>query len=245
MEKARPVRRFDLRARRSRQRVGWLRAGRRVALCIAIAATIAAVEAASDPLPMRSIEVTPQRLKEGKALFVTCAACHGLNGEGRMGIGPRLNSASFLAAASDDLLVQTITNGRAGTTMIPWGASFPREQIESIVGYMRSWKEVAAAELDEHALEGKSEDGAPIFRAICSSCHGRSGGGYQESANGTGIGRTSFLSTVSDGYLRYVIKHGKSGTPMRGFAAHSKVAVANLTDRQIDGVIAYLRTNAW
>ena len=84
MEKARPVRRFDLRARRSRQRVGWLRAGRRVALCIAIAATIAAVEAASDPLPMRSIEVTPQRVKEGKALFVTCAACHGLNGEGRM-----------------------------------------------------------------------------------------------------------------------------------------------------------------
>ena len=66
-----------------------------------------------------------------------------------------------------------------------------------------------------------------------------------ESANGTGIGRAGFLDSVSNGYLRYVIKHGKSSTPMRPFAAGSKVAVANLSDSQIEDVIAFLRAGAW
>ncbi len=70
---------------------------------------------------MRWIENNPDKVAKGKSLFTACGACHGMQGEGRQGIGPRLNSDTFLAAASDDFLVRTISQGRAGTTMIPWG----------------------------------------------------------------------------------------------------------------------------
>ena len=50
---------------------------------------------------------------------------------------------------------------------------------------------------------------------------------------------------ATDGFLRGVIKEGKDNTPMRPFAADSPVAVANLTDLEIDSIIQYLRTSAW
>ena len=104
---------------------------------------------------------------------------------------------------------------------------------------------VEPAVLDESELEGVAENGQRIFRAVCSGCHGRSGAGYQETANGTGIGRKAFLDSASNGFLRYIVSHGKSQTKMRGFAASNITAVANLSDQEIDDTIAYLRANAW
>ena len=50
---------------------------------------------------------------------------------------------------------------------------------------------------------------------------------------------------VSDGYLRYMIKNGKTGTQMKPFSSKSELSIANLTDLQVEDVIAYLRTNVW
>ncbi len=80
---------------------------------------------------------------------------------------------------------------------------------------------------------------------MCSGCHGRSGAGYQETANGTGIGRKGFLDSASNGFIRYIVSHGKSQTKMRGFAAKNITAVANLSHQEIEDTIAYLRANAW
>ena len=88
-------------------------------------------------------------------------------------------------------------------------------------------------------------NGAVIFRNICSGCHGRSGAGYQETSNGTGIGRKAFLDSASNGFIRYIVSEGKSQTKMRGFAAKNITAVANLTHQEIEDTIAYLRANAW
>jgi len=194
---------------------------------------------------MRTVELSPTAVVRGKAVFGVCGGCHGMQGEGRTGMAPSLNSETFLAAASDEMLVRTISEGRAGTTMVPWGAAYDRATIDSIVAYMRSWGDVPPATLNESPLVGKVESGARVYSSICAACHGKSGAGYMESANGTGIGRSAFLSSVSNGFLRYLINHGKSNTPMRPFAASSKVAVANLSDQQIDDVIAYLRDRAW
>jgi mono/diheme cytochrome c family protein len=199
----------------------------------------------ADPTPMRTYDTSAERIAMGQQTFAICSSCHGASGEGRVGIGPSLVSSSFLAAASDDLLTRTIRKGRAGTTMIAWDGVLNDEQIASVVVYLRSLDPVPAAELDESKLRGVADDGRVTFETICVACHGRSGGGYIESANGTGIGRKAFLSEVSDGYLRYVIENGKSGTSMRPFAADSAVAVANLTTQQIDDVIAFLRSQAW
>lgn len=199
----------------------------------------------AEPTEMRTIEVTEAKVAQGRGLFATCAACHGEEGRGKIGQGPALNSESFLAAASDAFLVRTITHGRAGTTMVAWGNTYDEAQVESLVAYIRSLQDVPAAELDESALEGDVAAGQRLYAEICAACHGRTGAGYQETSNGTGIGRRAFLDSVTDGYLRYIIEHGKENTRMRPMTGDSPVAVADLTDEEIDNIIAYLRDHAW
>lgn len=193
---------------------------------------------------MRTIKTTPAMVAQGKALFGACGACHGAEGDGKIGQGPRLNSETFLAAATDKFLRDTIEHGRAGTTMVAWGSSFKPEQIDSLVAYIRSLHPIEPAKLNEKPLTANLEHGEEIYQSICYTCHGRSGAGYQETANGTGIGRTAFLNTVTNGYIRYVAQHGKSQTQMKGFGG-AKLSVANLDENEIDDVIGYLRTQAW
>ena len=195
---------------------------------------------------MRTIEVTDAVAQAGQAVYAAnCVPCHGAEGEGRLGIGPKLNSETFLAAASDGYLLRTIARGRQGTTMPGWATTLDRGEVESVIAYMRNWSEVEPAELDDEANEGDAEAGAERFREICAACHGLSGGGYMETSNGTGIGRSAFLADVSNGYLRYIIEHGKSNTPMRPFGRPEATAVANLTNDDIENVIAHLRASAW
>lgn len=213
----------------------------------ASAAAMAVTPVPQGPAPaakMREVELTDQKVAEGKALFATCAGCHGQEGVGMVGQGPRLNSATFLAAASDHFLKTTITNGRAGTTMVPWGASLKPEQIESVIAYIRSLNPVEPAQLNQEPLVADVEHGQELFKSICSACHGRTGAGYMETANGTGIGRKAFLDSVSNGYLRELVQKGKSQTQMRPFSG-AKVSVAKLSPKEIDDVIGYLRTQAW
>lgn len=218
---------------------------RRVAMGAAFLLVMLLTSVACSEEKMRWIDADAASVAKGKALFAACGACHGAQGEGRQGMGPRLNSETFLAAASDDFLVRTISQGRAGTTMIGWGAAYPAEAIQSMVAYLRSLNPTPAAALNEAPLNGDAARGSNLYASVCAGCHGRTGAGYQETANGTGIGRAAFLDSVSDGFMRYIIKHGKSGTPMRPFDQTSKVAVANLTDQQVDDVIAHLRAQSW
>ncbi|MCA9538074.1 MAG: c-type cytochrome [Myxococcales bacterium] len=212
------------------------------------AATAAPANTVPGPPPdekLRFVEVTPEAIARGKESFAMCSGCHGLTAEGRVGIAPRLASASFLAAASDRMLFDTISRGREGTTMTPWGPALGDAKIREVIAYLRSLAPSEPAALDNHPLGGDAIAGQGTFQHICATCHGRSGAGYQESGSGTGIGRRAFLSTVTDGYLRYVIKHGKSQTAMRPFAEGAKTAVANLSSDEIENVIAYLRHKAW
>jgi mono/diheme cytochrome c family protein len=194
---------------------------------------------------MRWVESTPELVAKGKTTYGACMGCHGDMAEGRIGIGPRLKSETFLAAASDDFLINNIKEGRAGTTMVGWKTTFDDTQVQSLVAYLRSLEPTPAAELDEAPLKGDAVKGAELFRNVCSGCHGRNGGGYQETSNGTGIGRSVFLDKATNGFMRHIIKAGKSHTKMRGFGDKDPMAVANLSDADVENIIAHLRKNAW
>lgn len=195
----------------------------------------------------RKYDIDPAKAAEaGHELFVTkCSSCHGPDAEGRTGMGPRLASKSFLEAATDEMLTKTIKDGRAGTTMSAWGAVLSDSELNAILTYLRSTVPHTPATLDESPLSGNAEQGEQLFRTICARCHGRNGGGYMESSGGTGIGRQAFLASVSDGYLRHVIKNGKSQTAMRGFEGDDPMALANLDDSQVEDIISFLRRDAW
>ncbi len=188
---------------------------------------------------------TTAQIEAGKARYAACAGCHGMAGEGRIGMGPRLNSASYLASVSNEFLTATIKDGRPQTNMIPWGAALGDDGIAELVAYLRSWQTVDGYTLDESPLTGTVSAGDELYRKICATCHGRSARGYAEAGSGTGIGSKQFLAAASNGLLRSLIHRGKDNTAMRPFDAKAPTAVANLTDEEIDSIIQYLRANAW
>ena len=188
---------------------------------------------------------TPEQIAKGEQLYAMCASCHGAEGEGKVGTAPRLNSPSYLAVVSNDFLKRTFVEGRTGTNMAPFGAGMSPADQDAVVAYMRNWQTKDGVELDESELKGDLKTGEEFYNNICTRCHGRSGAGYSEAGSGTGIGRAAFLDQATNGMLRGIIKQGKDNTAMRSFDEDSPVAVANLTDAEIDSVIKYLRHNAW
>lgn len=202
------------------------------------------VQAKGSDVKMRTVKVDKAAAERGKTAFAVCAACHGAEGIGIIGLGPALASKSFLAAASDAYLIDTIKNGRTGTTMIPWGTTLKDPQINDIVAYIRSISKTEPAKLDNSPVKGQVANGERLYQDICASCHGVNGTGYAETQNGTAIGNAAFLKIAGDGFLRHLIRYGKSGTMMRGFDEKNVTAIANLTAQEIEDVIAYLRANA-
>ncbi len=186
-----------------------------------------------------------EQIARGKASYAMCVGCHGPEGEGQIGVGPRINSANYLATASNELLQRTVTEGRVGTNMIAWGPILQDSGIADVVAFVRSWQSTPGIELNEAPLTGDIATGDKLYGDICATCHGRNGAGYSELGSGTGVGRAAFLSQATDGFLRAIIKNGKDNTPMRPFDENSPVAVANLTDEEIDSIIMYLRKSAW
>ena len=182
---------------------------------------------------------------EGKKLFdQNCQFCHQPDAIGKPGFAPSLSNNELLSIASDKFLLSTIRDGRSGTSMMPF-AHLGRTKIKQIVGYLRTLSttpnrsQQVDAQPDAH---GDPRLGKSWFDNICSTCHGVNGDGYAAGGTGTAIGNKSFLAKASDGFLRETIKYGRSNTRMLGFSGST--GLANLTDREIDDVIVYMRTLA-
>ncbi len=180
---------------------------------------------------------------KGKDLYnKNCIFCHQADAIGKPGFAPSLTNKEFLANASDKFILGTIRDGRTGTGMPPF-AHLGRDGIKAIVAFLRSHtsqENHSAAVDDEYVAHGDPRLGKIWFEQICSNCHGVSGDGYAAGGTGTAIGKQGFLSKASDGFIRETIKHGRSGTRMRGFSGPA--GLANLSDREIDDIIVFMRT---
>lgn len=182
-------------------------------------------------------------VKAGEALYnQNCIFCHQADAIGKPGVAPSLTNKELLSLASDKFLMGTIRDGRAGTGMVPF-AHLGRSKIKAIVAYLRSHtnEPSRAAEVDaEPDAHGDPQLGQVWFEQICATCHGANGDGYAAGGTGTAIGKPGFLAKASDGFIRETIKKGRSNTRMRGFAGPA--GLANLSDQEIDDIIAYMRT---
>ncbi len=99
-----------------------------------------------DGKPARWVAAPGPGTRPGEELFLTnCAGCHGQKGEG--GEGLALRNKAVLETATDSYLVRTISQGRRGTKMQAFAQASPthpalaQDEIESIVWFIRSWKE--------------------------------------------------------------------------------------------------------
>ena len=187
--------------------------------------------------------IDPALAFKGEELYnQNCIFCHQEDAIGKPGIAPSLTNKEFLSIAPVDFLTQTISNGRPGTGMPPFN-HLGKDNIEAIIGFLRSHATLPdrIKEVDSQPeAHGDARLGEQWFHQVCSTCHGFKGDGYSAGGTGTAIGKRGFLDTVSDGFIRVTIKEGRSNTRMLAFSGPA--ALADLTDREIDDIITYLRT---
>ena len=94
-------------------------------------------------------------IKHGKEIYAeSCAACHGVNGQGGKGTGvtfsrprdlpviaPALNNSGFLAAAPDIMIKTVLMNGREGTPMVSFlKQGLSEKDIDDVVSYVRTFE---------------------------------------------------------------------------------------------------------
>ncbi len=173
-----------------------------------------------------------------------CAVCHGVNGDG--GVGIPLNLPDFLAVASDDYLRNTLRVGRPGRVM-PAFPNFSDAEVDAVIEYIRGWSWQAFPVYNSDPLSGDSEHGKVLYVRHCAGCHGDKGHG----GIGTGVtfsrprdtpvaapalDNPGFQKSVSDAMLKASLLRGREGTSMPSIKA------LGLNDRDADDLVAYLRT---
>ena len=144
---------------------------------------------------------------------------------------------------SADDMARTIRAGIDGTNMTS-KKDLGEENIRAIVSYLQSLSPLSGTRAKEVASQppsrGNTQSGKVMFAEICSDCHGDAGIGFDAGGSGPAIGTHGFLNLETDGYIRTTVKEGRSNTKMRGFSGPS--ALANLSDQEIEDIVAYLRT---
>jgi cytochrome c oxidase cbb3-type subunit 3 len=182
---------------------------------------------------------------EGKTLYnQNCVFCHQADAIGKPGFAPSLTNPEFLSVASNKFMLTTIRDGRVGTGMPPF-AHLGKKKIEAIVAYLRDHATLTdrSAEVDAQPVaQGDPRLGKQWFDQLCLTCHGTNGDGYAAGGTGTAIGKAGFLNQATDGFIRTTIKEGRSNTRMLGFSGAGPQTMADLSDREIDDIITYLRT---
>ena len=103
---------------------------------------------------------------DGKKLYDKhCSACHGDNGNSAMwaknGLNPpprNFTSADSLNELTTERMITSITHGRPGTAMMPFASRLDKDEIASIVAYIRQnfMDAAAASDVEEGKVEHAS-----------------------------------------------------------------------------------------
>lgn len=89
------------------------------------------------------------------------------------------------------------------------------------------------------SMAGDAQAGRALFQANCMACHGQKADGKGPAAMAlqpppTDFTAAAYWSQVTDAELKSAIRKGSPGTSMMAFA--------QLSDEQIDNIIAFLKT---
>jgi mono/diheme cytochrome c family protein len=167
---------------------------------------------------LASYVTDPGSTPTGKPLFDQhCSSCH----------GDKVPSAPDTATAR-----KIIGSGGPHETMPVWGNILTPEQLNALVTYTLA------------ASKGKgTEEGAQLFAANCSACHGQFGQGGPNPARPGDlippISSAEFLNTRDDITLRSIISQGQ---PDIGMSPFGSAYGGSLNDDQIDSLVAYIRS---
>lgn len=194
--------------------------------------------------PLLTQADAPGDVIDGARLYARhCAACHGMRGDG--GVGVPLRLPDFQAGVSDAYFERTIRLGRPGRVM-PAFRDLDDVEVSAIIRHVRSWAVTDAPPHDATPVRGDVKRGAGLFAKHCAVCHGAQG----EGGAGTGVtfsrprdlpviapalNNPGFLTAASDRMIRDTVARGRAGTPMVSFREQG------FSEQDLDDVVAYVR----
>jgi cytochrome c oxidase cbb3-type subunit 3 len=201
------------------------------------------------PKDRLSIEKFGERefASDGTTIFgAFCTGCHGGKGQGRRAPGritfPAIASPDFLALVSDEVLTNTVIQGRPGRKMPAWGekdGGLRIAEIKAAIAFLRQLSGVGMRPDPKPArwISGNIIGGKRLYESACASCHGQNGIGGE----GPALNNRVLLANATDTYFVETISRGRQGTTMEGFLNPSP-ARPTLSSEEIQEVIAYIRT---
>lgn len=186
-----------------------------------------------------------QAKPDGEELYSThCAACHGPNGNG--GVGVPLALPDFQYGVTNDYLEKSIRLGRPGRVM-PAFTQLNDNEVKAIVKYIRNWAPGKPFKYSNKKIKGDVKHGKQLFAKNCAACHGAKG----EGGKGTGVtfsrprdlpviapalNNAGFLASAPDLMIKTVLMNGREGTPMLSFLKQG------MSEKDIDDVVSYVRS---
>ncbi len=194
-----------------------------------LACVFAGLSHAADPDP-----------NTGKALYGTCIACHGANGEGDQALNsPALAGQSAAYIARQLTFFKTGVRGATagdtiGAQMLPMAATLADDTaVANMATYLASLPGTKPAA----TVEGDAFEGNKQYQSKCGACHGSRGQGNDalNSPKLTGIG---------DAYLVRQVKAFQQG--LRGshaddtFGRQMKMMSVLVSDKELNDAVAFL-----
>lgn len=202
-----------------------------------------------------------------------CAVCHGEHGDGRSraqtGLNPPPRDFTSAQAAREltrERMIHSVTFGRPGTAMVPWGNRLRSEEIAGVVDFIRArFMQKPAASGGGAAVGGASPDrvaavgaetagtatakvptaagdgrGAAIYRAHCSTCHGDKGAGTSWAAGSLRPPPRDFTApgARAELTLQRMLSSVTHGRPGTAMMAFG----SRLSADDIQAVVAYIRS---
>jgi mono/diheme cytochrome c family protein len=215
--------------------------------------TVKPVAPTPTPLPSDlAVALASNPVARGAWLYAqNCYRCHQDYAAARMG-----------STLDSDTVERTIRGGKVGSNMpafaISDGGPLRSADIKLIVNYIEAWERLGVTPALPDAVRdtmvqpldpvmllpivlptaplvaGNAADGALLYRAYCTVCHGNAGQG----GSGPALTRVS-ASIRPDLTLRAAIAQGVPGTVMRGWA---RTHGGPFTDPDLDNIVVYLLT---
>ena len=184
---------------------------------------------------------TAEDIAAGKALYMTCAACHGPEGKGSPA-GPALGSPNLAGMPlwyTESQITKIKNDYRKSPkvmAMKPMVMNMTEKQIFQVSGYIQS----LAPAKPMHNLKGDLAKGKKIYEG-CAACHKPDGSG-----NASRDFRAAPLNNLPDWYIVEQLKQFKSGTrgshPKDAKGATMAAQALNLTDQDMLDVAEYIKT---
>lgn len=179
--------------------------------------------------------------ENGKAISVTCGACHGADGNSAISMNPKLAGQhnKYLVKQLTEFKLASQTGGKEGRSnavMNGMSAVLSEQDILDLAAYFSS-QEATPSEASEDSIEQGSKlyVGGDMQRGItaCIACHGPRG-------NGTSLSGFPDISGQHSDYIATQLKAFRSGERANSLNGMMADIAKRMTDQDIEVISSYV-----